>query len=98
MELQKSLDRDWYLKDWMNLKGFSQTQMAMRAGWSNAKMSEMYNGKFQYKRDTVNQISKILGIEPFELLIPPELAEGLHLVLDGVRSLDAGLMSKQMDL
>lgn len=55
-----------------------QAHLVSELGWSRRKASEVFNGDQPYKRDTVNELSDWLGIEPFELLLPPEEAIALR--------------------
>ena len=68
---------DWFVQEWMALADKKQADMIRELGWTRRKASEVYNGEQPYKRDLVNEVSGWLGIEPFELLMPP--AEALQL-------------------
>lgn len=69
---------NWYLAEWMemvfpNAHG-RQAQMMRLTGWSKATMSQLYNNKQDYSPKIVNEASKALNVEPWELLMPPERA------------------------
>lgn len=66
--------RDWFIKEWLAHSNKRQADLVKELGWQRRKASEVYNGDQPYKRETVNEISDWLGIEPFELLMPPEEA------------------------
>lgn len=55
-----------------------QAHLVSDLGWSRRKASEVFNGDQPYKRETVNELSEWLQIEPFELLLPPEEAIALR--------------------
>ncbi|MEL6707638.1 MAG: hypothetical protein AAFP79_05100 [Pseudomonadota bacterium] len=69
---------DWFLNEWMAEKGVKQPGMALRAGWSNRKVSFLCSGRQPYKRFDINQAASALGIEPYELLLPPAEAMALR--------------------
>lgn len=70
--------RDWHLQSWMAFAKKRQAHLVSELGWSRRRASEVFNGDQQYKRDTVNELATWLGIEPFELLMPPEEAFALR--------------------
>lgn len=47
-------------------------------GWSKATMSQLYNGTQDYSPAILETAAAALGVEPFELLIPPERAMALR--------------------
>ena len=70
--------RDWHLQEWMAHAKKRQAHLVSELGWSRRKASEVFTGDQPYKRDTVNELSEWLQIEPFELLLPPEEAIALR--------------------
>ncbi len=70
--------RDWHLQQWMAHAKKRQAHLVSDLGWSRRKASEVFNGDQPYKRETVNELSEWLQIEPFELLLPPEEAIALR--------------------
>lgn len=70
--------RDWHLQQWMAHAKKRQAHLVSELGWSRRKASEVFTGDQPYKRDTVNELSDWLQIEPFELLLPPEEAIALR--------------------
>lgn len=68
----------WYLPEWMEACGFkgrgAQARMMELTGWSRATMSQLYNGKQDYSPDVLATAAKALGLQPYELLMPPERA------------------------
>lgn len=47
-------------------------------GWSRSSASDLWTGKQRYTQDHVDEVARWLGIEPFELLMPPRDARALR--------------------
>ncbi len=62
---------DWYLREWLTHLGKRQASLVNELGWDKARANYVWHGRIPYRRDVVNEISKWLGIHPFELLMPP---------------------------
>lgn len=73
-----SSERDWHLRGWLAHFGKKQAALVNELGWDKAKASFVWNGKQRYNRDIVLEISDWLGIEPYELLMPPAKALALR--------------------
>lgn len=69
---------DWYLREWADHLGKRQAGLVNDLGWLKSRASKVWNGEQPYRRDTVNEISQWLGIEPFELLMHPREALALR--------------------
>ncbi|MDE2439449.1 MAG: hypothetical protein KGP14_00385 [Betaproteobacteria bacterium] len=67
--------KDWYLREWMELRELSQQRIHQLSGWSVGKVNEIFHSQTPYRRESVNILSEILEIEPYELLMPPAMAE-----------------------
>ncbi|NBW06948.1 MAG: hypothetical protein EBR82_02855 [Caulobacteraceae bacterium] len=67
-------ETDWHLQEWMGWAEKIQADLVRELGWTKRKASEVYNGEQQFKRDTVLEIAKWLGIAPYELLMRPSEA------------------------
>lgn len=65
---------DWYLREWMAELGKRQADLVRDRGWLKGRASKIVGGAHQYRRDLINELSAWLGIEPFELLMPPREA------------------------
>lgn len=78
---------DWFLKEWMELRGISQVRIRQLTGWSVGKVNEVYHGQSQYRRSTVNTLASILDIEPYELLMHPAQSRWMRQLIDAARSL-----------
>lgn len=63
---------DWHLQEWMTHFEKKQASLVNELGWHKGRANFVWHGKQQYSRALVNEISDWLGIEPFELLMPPE--------------------------
>jgi transcriptional regulator with XRE-family HTH domain len=72
----------WYLVEWMAARGLqgrgAQAKMMELTGWSKATMSQLYNGTQDYSPKYIAEAAKALGIEEYELLMPPEKANNLR--------------------
>lgn len=77
-EHTQGVTRDWHLQEWMAYAKKRQAHLVSDLGWSRRRASEVFNGDQPYKRETVNELSDWLQIEPFELLLPPEEAIALR--------------------
>lgn len=64
----------WFLREWMDTLRVRQADMIERAGWSKTTASLLYNCQQDYNPELVRSASIALNIEPWELLMPPELA------------------------
>lgn len=65
---------DWYLKEWIEVRGLKQADLCRITGIDKASMSLWVNSVYRYNRDAVNVLADALGIKPYELLMPPALA------------------------
>lgn len=70
----RAIGPDWFLPEWMGSLHVTQAQLARLCGWSRSRMNEIYHGETEYYRAIVNQIASALRIEPWELLMQPDLA------------------------
>jgi transcriptional regulator with XRE-family HTH domain len=73
--MQKGGEKDWYLREWMELRELSQQRIHQLTGWSVGKVNEVFHSQTPYRRDSLNVLAEILEIEPYELLMPPARAE-----------------------
>lgn len=62
---------NWYLREWMAHLNKRQADLVRDRGWLKGRASKIVGGAHQYRRDLINELSDWLGIEPFELLMPP---------------------------
>lgn len=78
MDVAESEESDWYLQAWAERLGKRQADLVTDLGWLKNHAHRIWHGKQPYRRDIVNEVSGWLGIEPFELLMPPERAAQLR--------------------
>lgn len=69
---------DWYLKEWLRTLKKRQADIVRDLEWNPARVSLMINGKQQYTRDAVNELSTYLSLHPYELLMHPQDAMALR--------------------
>lgn len=72
------LGHRWYLAEWAAHLGKIQADAQRELGWPKATASDLWNAKQRYTQDLVDQVAKWLGLQPYELLLPPTEAEGLR--------------------
>ena len=65
---------DWHLREWMKELGYIQASLTNDLGWAKAKAHAVWHSQQPYGRTMVNELSAWLGIEPYELLMPPSQA------------------------
>jgi len=63
------------LKRYRNYRGFSQAKLAEILDISPNFVSDLETGKRWLSSDTLVNIAKSLGVEPYEFLKPPEIPE-----------------------
>lgn len=71
-------EEDWRLQDWMAHFRKRQVDMVHDLGWDKARANFVFHNKQPYRREVVNEISRWLGIKPFELLMRPSEALALR--------------------
>jgi transcriptional regulator with XRE-family HTH domain len=71
-------DEDWHLREWMAHLGKRQASLVNELGWTKNRANIVWHGRQPYKRSLVNEISRWLGIRPYELLMAPREAEALR--------------------
>lgn len=73
---------DWFLQEWMNTQRVIAADIGRETGWAKSRISEIVNGKTGYYREIVNELSRVLRIQPFELLMHPEDAFAIRRLQD----------------
>ena len=81
------LGHRWYLREWCTFLGKIQADTQRELGWPRAKASDLWNGKQRYTQETVDQVSVWLGVEPFELLMPPSEALAIRQLRNAARAI-----------
>lgn len=74
VNVETSNEPDWYLQEWAQHAGKKQADLVNDLGWLKNHAHRIWHGKQPYRRDIVNDVAKWLGIQPYELLMPPEQA------------------------
>jgi hypothetical protein len=87
--MDSDLGEDWYLREWAVHFGKRQIDLVHEAGWDRQRANLVWNSKQPYRRDTVNEVARWLGLRPFELLMPPEEAMALRRLRDTARLIAA---------
>lgn len=83
----RSVEKNWFLKEWLEHCGKRQASLVNELGWDKSRANFVYHGKQPYRRDLVNEISSWLGIEPFELLMPPAEALAIRQLRDAAKTI-----------
>lgn len=65
---------DWYLREWFETLGMIQRDMVTKLDYPPATANALWHGVQRYRRDHVEEISTLLNIKPYELLMHPEHA------------------------
>lgn len=69
---------DWYLKEWFATVGLKQRDLITKLDYQPAAAHRLWHSLQPYRRDHVAEISALLNIQPWELLMPPEEAMALR--------------------
>lgn len=83
------VQHDWYLRDWMAHLGKKQADMVKDLGWLKGSANKWFHGAHDYRREVVNELAQWLGIEPYELLMPPQLALSIRSMRESARQIAA---------
>lgn len=74
----KAVGPDWFLTEWMKTLEVRAVDLVRETGMGKATISDIVNGRTDYYRVLVNEIARVLRIEPFELLMHPDEAFALR--------------------
>lgn len=69
---------DWYLQEWFAAAGLRQNDLVTKLDYPKNSAHRIWHGLQQYRRQEVEEISALLNIRPYELLMPPEEAMRLR--------------------
>ena len=72
----------WYLNEWLSARGVRQIDIVRETGWSKQHVSHLCNGRIKYTQNVVEHLAKVFGVQPYELLMHPNLAKRLRNLLD----------------
>lgn len=70
----RELHHHWYLPEWAETLDKRQADAVRDLGWPKATASALWNAHQRYTQDYVDAVADWLGIRPYELLMPPDLA------------------------
>lgn len=65
---------DWYLQEWFAALGLIQRDLVTKLDYPTATANALWHGVQRYRRDHIQEVSALLNIRPYELLMPPEEA------------------------
>lgn len=74
----KELSHRWYLAEWATHHGKKQADAQRELGWAKSTASELWNGQQRYTQHLVDEVARWFGIQPYEVLLPPEEAIALR--------------------
>jgi hypothetical protein len=84
-----SWNEDWYLREWMAHFGKRQAALINELGWNKGRASKTWNGLIPYRKETVLEVARWLGIRPYELLMSPNEALALRRLRETARAIVA---------
>lgn len=64
----------WYLQEWFAATGMVQYDLVTKLDYNNATAFKLWHGLQPARADHIRDISALLNIEPFELLMHPDEA------------------------
>lgn len=77
---------NWFIREWADALKMRPVDLVRETDIPPSTMSEIWNGKTDYYRWLVNEFSRAMNIEPFELLMHPDEAFALRrLRTDAIR-------------
>lgn len=82
----------WYLKEWMDALGLKQIDMVERAGWSKSVASLLYNCQQDMTANLLKSASSVMNIEPYKLLMHPDMVDTLPKSLKKLKKLNGGCL------
>lgn len=69
---------DWYLREWFATAGLIQRDLVTKLDYPPATANALWHGVQRYRRDHIRDVSALLNIEPWELLMHPDEAMALR--------------------
>lgn len=88
---------DWYLQEWMKHFGKIQADLSKELGWDKARANFIYHGKQPYKREVLNEVAAWLGVDPYELLMPPTKALAIRELYRSAERIVQGQASAELN-
>ena len=74
---QSDFKHTWYAREWLEHFGKTQADLVREFGWNRSKASDVWNSQ-PYRQELVDDLAPFLGIEPYEMLLPPAQALALR--------------------
>ena len=71
LPMKKRRSPIWYAREWLDEKGLKQSHIVQRTGLSKGMVSEYISGSRRWNEDVLIAFAHALGIEPGDLLKPP---------------------------
>lgn len=76
--MAESAQSDWYLREWFATAGLKQRDLVTKLDYPPATANALWHGVQRYRRDHIRDVSSLLNIEPWELLMHPDEAMALR--------------------
>lgn len=76
--MELSTNQDWFLREWFATAGLRQNDLVTKLDLPKNTAYRLWHGLQPYRRDHVEQVSALLNIKPYELLMSPEEAMALR--------------------
>lgn len=67
-----SVHPGWYVHEWLKHRNLKQRDLVDRTEWNKSQISEWVGGKERWNRDVLNGLARAIGVEPADLLRPPQ--------------------------
>lgn len=84
---------DWYLREWFATLGKIQRDLVTQLDYPPATANALWHGVQRYRRDHIQDISALLNVQPYELLMPPEEAMALRRLRSAIAEVASTPMS-----
>lgn len=65
----------WFLNEWLLALRLKQRDLVTMTGWPKQKVSRLCKGTTPYNQEILETLGRALGVHPYELLLPPEMAK-----------------------
>ena len=88
-EPEEQTGPDWYLREWLDVTGFTQAKLQRATGWSKGTAFNIFHGRTSYYRQILNEVAAALGVEPHELLMHPRDAMAIRNIRESVARIAA---------
>lgn len=74
VNMEQPAGPDWFLHEWFATAGLKQHDLVTKLDYGKNTASRLWHGLQPFRRDHVQDISALLNIKPYELLMHPEEA------------------------